>query len=55
MDTFQVDPPSSFNFARPKEWPKWLKRFGRFKHALGLATQSEESQINKLTSGALAL
>ena len=37
MATFQLASPTSFNFARPEEWPKWLKRFERFKHASGLA------------------
>jgi len=48
MATFQVASPSSFNFARLEEWPKWLKRFERFKQASGLAAKSEESQINTL-------
>ena len=48
MTTFQVALPTSFNFARPEEWPKWLKRFERFKYASGLAEKSEESQISTL-------
>ena len=48
MATFQVGLPTSFNFARPEEWPKWLKRFERFKHTSGLVEKSEESQINTL-------
>ena len=56
MATFQVASPSAFIFARPEEWPKWLKRFERFKHASGLADNSEESQVNTLiyTMGAKA-
>ena len=48
MATFQVASPASFNFTRPEEWPKWLKRFEQFKHASGLAEKSEESKINIL-------
>jgi len=50
MATFQVASPSSFNFARPEEWPEWFKRFELhvFKQASGLAAKSEESQINTL-------
>ena len=37
MAIFQVASPSSFNFARPEEWPKRLKHFERYKQASGLA------------------
>ena len=48
MATFQVATPSSFNFAKPEEWPKWLKRFERFHQASELCKKSEESQVNTL-------
>ena len=56
MATLQVVSHSAFNFARSEEWPKWLKRFERFKHASGLADKSEECQVNTLiyTMGAKA-
>ena len=39
---FQVPPPEPFVFARPEEWPKWIRRFERFRLATGL----EENQIS---------
>ena len=48
MATFQVATPSPFNFAKPEEWPKWLKRFERFRQASELCKKSEESQVNTL-------
>ena len=48
MATFQVATPSPFDFAKPEEWPKWLKRFERFRQASELCKKSEESQVNTL-------
>ena len=48
MATFQVATSSPFNFAKPEEWPKWLKHFERFHQASELHKKSEESQINTL-------
>lgn len=48
MDHFQVPPPPSFNFTKPEEWPKWIKRFERFRIASGLELQAEENQVNTL-------
>lgn len=45
---FQISPPSEFDFSRPEEWPLWLSRFERFRHASGLDKQSEEKQVNTL-------
>ena len=33
-----------FNF----NWPKWIRRFERFRQASGIASKSEESQVNTL-------
>ena len=46
--TYQVSQPEPFNFANPEEWPKWLRRFERFRQASGLAEKSEEAQVNTL-------
>ena len=46
--TYQVQPPEQFNFSYPGEWPKWARRFERFRKALGLADNDEESQANTL-------
>ena len=48
MATYQITPPESFSFNRPEEWPKWIRRFERFRQASGLDTKGEESQINAL-------
>ena len=48
MATFQVNPPDKFNFKLPEDWPKWLRRFERFRQASGLFEKSEEVQVNTL-------
>ena len=45
---FQISPPSEYDFSRPEEWPLWLSRFERFRHASGLDKQSPEKQVNTL-------
>ncbi|KAL2103182.1 hypothetical protein ACEWY4_000050 [Coilia grayii] len=44
MERFQIPPPPKFDFTRPEEWPKWIKRFERFRIASGLELQAEENQ-----------
>ena len=53
---FQVAPPEPFNFSRPNEWTKWIRRFERYKSASGLKEKTPEAQINTLiyTMGAEA-
>ena len=46
--TYQVTPPEQFTFSRPQEWPKWIRRFERFRNATGLATKEETVQVNTL-------
>ena len=41
-----LQPPESFNFQMPDEWPRWRKRFEQF--ASGLGSKSEDQQINTL-------
>ena len=48
MASYQVAPPSGFNFANPEEWPKWIRRFQRFRQASGLSQKSSENQVNTL-------
>ncbi|KAL3970397.1 type I keratin, acidic [Sarotherodon galilaeus] len=45
---FQVSPPPKFDFSKPKEWPKWIRHFERFRIASGLELQSDENQVNTL-------
>ena len=46
--TYQVAPPGQFNFSHPEEWPKWVRRFERFRKASGLNEKDEEAQVNTL-------
>ncbi|XP_069110194.1 uncharacterized protein [Argopecten irradians] len=46
MATYQVQPPENFTFAKPDEWPKWLKRFERFRIAAGLGAKEGPVQVN---------
>ena len=48
MATYQIAQPDGFTFSKPEEWPKWIRRFERFRQAFGLDAKSEESQINTL-------
>ena len=48
MAMFQWAPPEKFTFRTPQEWPKWIRRFERFRQASGLAGKGEESQVNAL-------
>ena len=45
---YQVSPPERFNFTQPREWPKWIRRFERFRTATELATKDDEVQVNTL-------
>ena len=46
--TYQVSPPEQFSFSRPYEWPKWIRRFERFRSASGLSGKGSEVQVNTL-------
>ncbi|XDV25073.1 hypothetical protein PO909_029054 [Leuciscus waleckii] len=48
MDRFQIPPPPKFDFTKPEEWPKWIRRFERFRIASGLELQPDENQVNTL-------
>ena len=48
MTSLHLDPPASFNFTRPDEWPHWKRRFQQFQSASGLSSESEERQISIL-------
>lgn len=48
MERFQIPPPPKFDFTKPEEWPKWIRRFERFRIASGPERQSEENQVNAL-------
>ena len=46
--TFQISTSKLFCFTRPQEWPKWIRRFKRFRIASGLVSRGEEAQVNTL-------
>ena len=48
MATYQISSPESFCFANSDKCPKWIRRFERFRQALGLASKDKESQVNTL-------
>ena len=48
MATYQVSAPEPFNFSRPSEWVKWIRRFERFQVASGIDKHSEAAQVNSL-------
>ena len=46
--SFQVSAPEPFTFSRPGEWPKWIRRFERFRVASGLSEKDDKTQVNTL-------
>lgn len=42
----QLAAPGKFDFSKVTEWPRWLKRFERYRIASGLDKQSQEFQVN---------
>lgn len=48
MASYQIPVVNRFDFTRPEEWPKWIRRFERFRLASDLVSKSEESQVNTL-------
>lgn len=46
--TFSINPPESFDFSKPHEWEKWIRRFERFRVASDLDKSSQANQVNTL-------
>ena len=46
--SYRISPPEEFDFSKPNEWPKSIKRFERFRSASGLNRIDSESQVNTL-------
>ena len=40
--------PEKFNFSRIEDWPKWIRRFERYRQASELNKKDDTSQINTL-------
>ena len=48
MASVRLQPPSSFDFKQPDEWPKWKRRFEQFRLASGLKAEDENHQVSML-------
>ena len=48
MASYQIAPPEKLDFSQPEQWPKWSRRFERFRQASGLTAKDQESQVNTL-------
>ena len=48
MATYQITAPENFNFNRPKEWPRWIRKFERFRLVSGLSEKDEANQVSAL-------
>ena len=48
MAAYQVSPLDQFDFSRPNDWPKWVRRFERFQSASGLTDKVEIVQVHTL-------
>ena len=46
--TCTITPPEKFDFTQPENWPKWIRRYGRYRVASGLYMKDEEIQVNSL-------
>ena len=44
---YQVPPPEKFSF-KPEGWPRWIRRFERFRKATGFDQKDGENQVNTL-------
>ncbi|UYV70297.1 hypothetical protein LAZ67_7002451 [Cordylochernes scorpioides] len=43
---FKIQPPESFDFSTPNEWPKWRKRFERYLVVSGMKKKEEAYKID---------
>ena len=48
MAAYQVSPPDQFDFSQPNDWPKWVRRFERFRCTSGLTDKAETVQVHTL-------
>ena len=48
MASVRLQPPSSFDFKNPDEWPRWKRRFEQFRLASGLSEESGDRQVSTL-------
>jgi len=43
-----VQCPDQFDFSTPGDWPKWKRRFQRYRKASGLTAKTDEEQVDTL-------
>ena len=48
MATHTIAPPAPLNFKNPEEWPKWIRRFERYRISIELNEKDEVLQINTM-------
>ena len=48
MASYQIPALERFDFIRPEEWPRWIRRFERFRQASDLTAKLQESQVSTL-------
>ena len=48
MASVRLQPPSSFDFKTPDEWPRWKPRFEQFRLASGLSAEDDDRQVSTL-------
>lgn len=46
--TFSIQPPEAFDFSKPQDWERWIRRFERFRLASNLHLSSQANQVNTL-------
>ena len=45
MASIRLQPPDSFDFKSPDEWPRWKRRFQQFRLASSLSAEDQERQV----------
>ena len=48
MASIHLEPPESFNFSKPNDWPKWKRRFQQYRTASGLTKEDDPRQVSTL-------
>ena len=46
--SYRIPAVEKFDFAKPEEWLRWIRRFERFKQASDVTSKSEEVQVSTL-------
>ena len=46
--SFTITPPETFDFTKPQDWERWIKRFNRFRMVSGLRKTGDENRVNSL-------